>query len=178
MKKLILVSIAFFGIFLGCAAQALDKFSVNMYAGESGMRFLSIKQKKAFAKDAAMANKEDLDFALIISKDGNEQITAWYNLSGKDAKLPASFTGTSTGINAISFDREQFDKCNTNQDLQRMAGHITNSSFSHYTTISNKATEPVLYPCFIYQQTNGKRGLIWVQAGKDNHFEIMVKAMQ
>lgn len=177
MKKAIFVSIAFYAIMFCAAAQDLEKFTLNIQVSASEMPFLSISQKKMFSQSAAKANKNVIDFALIVGKDGHEKITAWYNLSGKDAKVPAEFTGTNTGINAISFDRDQFDKCNTNQDLQRMTGHITNASFSHFATISNKATEWVLYPCFIYQQSNGKRGLIWIMAGKDNNFEILVKAM-
>lgn len=179
MNKLILVAIVFISTAFCCMTQPLENFKVAIQAGDAGQKkYLSISQKKAFSREEAKTHKDVIDFALIMSKDGNEKTTAWYNLSGKDSKVPAELTGTATGINAISIDRDQFEKCNSTADLQRMTGHITNNSFSFYATISNKASEAVLYPCFIFQWPNGQRGLIWVDADGEDTFTVHVKGMQ
>ena len=178
MKKIMLQAVAFLGIFFGAAAQPLSYFETTIGTGDAGSaNYLSMEHKKVYNLTDARSNKLAIDFALLVSKEYNGHTTAWYNMSGKDSKVPAEVHGTATGINAISFDREQFEKCKTTADLQRMTGHITPASFSHYATVSNKAGE-VLYPCFIFQGPDAKRGLIWVDADGENRFIVRVKTMQ
>ena len=132
LSALILVSIAF------CStAQNLQNFTVTLQTKENGSNYLSIANKKAYTQAEAKVNKTTIDFALIITPDNGKQKMEWYNMSGKDGKIPADIIGTATLINAISFDKEQFDKCKTNQDLKRMTGHITNNSFSHFASIGD-----------------------------------------
>ncbi len=66
-----------------------------------------------------------IDFALVATFENNSQQLEWYNMSGRDSRISSALTGTVSMINGISFDREQFDKCATEADLQRMTGHIT-----------------------------------------------------
>jgi ribosomal protein L25 (general stress protein Ctc) len=110
-----------------------------------------------------------------MKKDNGKQKMEWYNMSGKDSKIPAEVTGTATLINAISFDRDQFDKCKTNQYLKRMTGHITNNSFSHFASIGDNIEKEITYQCFIIQLQNGKRALLWIDIDGNKTFKVFVK---
>ena len=96
-------------------------------------------------------------------------------MSGKDSKIPAEITGTVTLINAISFDKEQFDKCKTNQDLKRMTGHLSTNSFSHFATVGDDIEKGIAYHCFIIQFDNGKRALLWLDTLNSSTFKVSVK---
>ena len=169
MKKKILFALAFTCIALISKAQPLDSFSVTLQAGN----YLSVSQKKAFTLPEAKTNKRAIDFILFATAEDGKQKLEWYNLSGKNSKIPLELTGSSTAINAISFDREQFAKCNSNEDLKRMTGHITQNSFSHFSVISDDVKQGINYHCFIIQMENGKRALLWVDAIDNNAVKVL-----
>jgi hypothetical protein len=173
MKKKILSALAFFCIALFSKAQTLSSFTAALQT--DGKNYLSITNKKSYSQVEAKANKTTIDLAFIATQDNGKQRMEWYNMSGKDGKIPAEITGTVTLIKAISFDKEQFDKCKTNQDLKRMTGHITNNSFSHFASIGDDTDKEITYHCFIIQLENGKRALLWIDAVDSNTFEVSVK---
>lgn len=171
MKKKIFVALMFMGIALFSTAQNLQNFTAALSTKDAGSNYLSIANKKVYTQAEAKANRTVIDLALIISHSGTQKIE-WYNMSGKDGKIPAEIRGTATMINGISFDKDQFDKCKTSQDLKRMTGYITNNAFSHFASVGEKE---VTYHCFVVQLENGKRGLLWLYATDSNTFKVMVK---
>jgi hypothetical protein len=171
MKKKILAALLLMGIALFGTAQNLQNFTANLNTKDAGSNYLSIANKKVYTQAEAKANKTAIDLALIISQSGTQKIE-WYNMSGKDGKIPAELRGTATAINAISFDKDQFDKCKTNQDLKRMTGYITNNAFSHFASVGEKE---VTYHCFIIQLENGKRALLWLDAIDATTYKVTVK---
>jgi len=171
MKKNCILSIYIFFIMAVSQAQPLTAFSVTMKT--DSISYLSLTNKKVYRSNQAMANKQFIDFALIPFYDEISPRLEWYNLSGKDDKIPASMIGTSTKINAISFDREQFDKCKTNADLQRMTGYITSTSFSHFSVIGY--TKEINQHCFIIETAAGKRGLMYVMVVENGTIKVEIK---
>lgn len=172
MTKKLFSLLVCFGIVLAGMAQQLQNFTVNISAEKGGNNYLSITDKKAYSASEAKSHKETIDFALIRSDNYGSPVLEWYNMSGKDEKIPAELRGTATVINGISFDKDQFDKCNTAADLKRMAGHVSNNSFSHFASVGEKE---VRYRCFIFLRENGKRGLIWIDS-QASGFKMTVKA--
>lgn len=172
MKKKIFSILVFIGIGLFGTAQNLQSFTVTLNNKGAGSSYLSIANKKAYTPAEAKTNKTVIDLALITNTTGGTQKMEWHNMSGKDDKIPAELRGTVTLINGISFDRDQFDKCKTNQDLKRMTGHITNNSFSHFASVGEKE---ITYHCFIIQLESGKRALLWIDAVDSNTFKVIVK---
>lgn len=175
MKKKILLALTFIGIAFLSRAQNLQSFITALQTKENSSNYFSMLTKKVYTEAEAKNNKSVIDFALIITKSSGKQKMEWYNMSGKDSMIPQEIRGTATLINAISFDREEFDKCKTNQDLQRMTGHLTNSSFSHFASVSDEADKGITYPCFIIQMENGKRALLWIDSIDKNTFKVTVK---
>jgi hypothetical protein len=173
MKKKILSALAFFCIALFSKAQTLNSFTAALQT--DGKNYLSTTNKKSYLQAEAKANKTTIDLALILTQDNSKQKMEWYNMSGKDSKIPTEITGTVTLINAISFDKEQFDKCKTNQDLKRMTGHLSTNSFSHFATVGDDIEKGITYHCFIIQLENGKRALLWIDAVDSNIFKVSVK---
>jgi hypothetical protein len=172
MKKKIVSLFVFISIVFAGTAQNLQSFSVTLTNKEGGSNYVSIAGKKAYTATEAKTNKSAIDLALLSTSDWSGPKIEWYNMSGKDDKIPAELRGTATLINAISLDRDQFNKCNTSQDFKRMTGHITNNSFSHFASVGEKE---VTYHCFIIQLENGKRGLLWLDAVDSNTFKLLVK---
>lgn len=157
LKKIITAAL----IMVCCSAansQALVKFELSVSTDSAS--FISLTEKKVWNKSSAAAHKEQLHLAVIPTSDAFGQRLEWYNLSGKDNRTPAGLNGNNTGIAAISFDREQFDKCHTAADLKRMTGHITKNSFTHFAGIGQNGN--ISQHCFITELENGKRGLIYV----------------
>jgi ribosomal protein L25 (general stress protein Ctc) len=175
MKKKIFSALVFISIAFFSSAQNLQSFTATLQTKENGSNYLSIINKKACSLAEATVDKSAIDLALILTKDNGKQKMEWYNMSGKDSKIPAEVIGTSTLINAISFDRDQFDKCKTNQDLKRMVGHITNNSFSHFASIGDNIEKEIAYHCFIIQLQNGKRALLWIDIDGKKAFKVFVK---
>ena len=173
MKKKILSALTFFCIAIFSRAQTLNSFTAALQT--DGKNYLSITNKKSYSSAEAKANKNAVDLALIITQDNGKQKMEWYNMSGKDGKIPAEITGTATIINAISFDKEQFEKCKTNQDLKRMTGHLTTNSFSHFATVGDDIEKGITYHCFIIQLENGKRALLWLDTLNSSTFKVSVK---
>ncbi|MES2850147.1 MAG: hypothetical protein V4685_13900 [Bacteroidota bacterium] len=171
MKKKIFFLLAFISFVFAGTAQNLQTFSLDLSLKEGGSNYISIANKKAYTAAEAKANKLALDFVLLNTSDWSGSKIEWYNMSGKDDKVPAELTGTASLINGISFDKDQFDKCKTTQDLKRMTSHITNNSFSHFASVGEKE---VTWHCFIIQLQNGKRGLLWVD-GVEGGFKVVVK---
>jgi hypothetical protein len=174
MKTKILLSLALLGIVFFSTAQNLQSFTATLQA-TPGSNYLSIANKKASSQAEAQTNKLAIDLALITTTDNGNQKLEWYNMSGKDSKTPEDMIGTTTLINAISFDKDQFDKCKTNQDLKRMTGHLTNNSFSHFASVTDNVEKGITYHCFIIQLENGKRALLWLDADGSKTFKVMVK---
>lgn len=172
MKKKIISLLVFISIVFAGMAQNLQSFSVNLSVKEGGSNYLSIANKRSYTATEAKSNRSAIDLVLLNTNDWSGAKIEWYNMSGKDDKVPAEVRGTATLINAISFDKGQFDKCKTKQDLKRMTGHITNNSFSHFASVGEKE---VTYHCFIVQLENGKRGLIWIDAVEGGSFSVLVK---
>lgn len=160
---------------LSGSAQKLVSFTVNLKPEVGTNSYLSISQKKAFTPEEAKSNKSSVDLALIITQNDKRQVMEWYNMSGKDDKIPVDLRGTATGISTLSFDKDQFDKCNTSQDLQRMTGYITNSSFVHFASITDDLGAGIKYHCFLVQMENGKRALLWLEAVDTKSFKVSVK---
>jgi len=171
MKKFLILFICLSCILIVSQAQPLTAFSVTMKT--DSISYLSLTDKKIYRSNEAMANKQFIDFALIPFYDKISPRLEWYNMSGKDDKIPAAMTGTATKINAISFDREQFDKCKTHTDLQRMAGYITPSSFSHFAVIGY--TKEINQHCFILERETGKRGLLYVTVVENGTIKVEIK---
>jgi hypothetical protein len=179
MKKKILSALVLFSIALFGKAQNLENFTATLNINENnGSNYLSIVNKKVYTLAEGKINKTAIDFALVITNDNSKQKMEWYNMSGKDSKIPSAVTGTATLINAISFDRDQFDKCKTNQDLKRMTGHITNNSFSHFASIGDNIEKEIAYHCFVIQLQNGKRAILWIEMVNSKTFKITVKLQE
>ncbi|MES2772568.1 MAG: hypothetical protein V4722_00195 [Bacteroidota bacterium] len=177
MKSKIFSFLVFIGIALFSAAQNLESFTATLQLNETGgHNYISIANKKTYTQSEAKANKAAIDLALVVTPDNGKQKAEWYNMSGKDSKIPAELLGTATLINTISLDREQFDQCKTSQDLKRMTGHITNNSLSHFASVGDSVETGVTYHCFIVQLGNGKRVLMWLDAVDARTFKVMVKA--
>lgn len=157
-----------------CLGQNLKSFSLNMQPSEEA--YLGIRSKKAFSEPEMPDHKKETDLALLFVKEDAGSRIEWYNLSGKDDKIPEAFRGTNTRIIAISFDRQQFDKCKTPQDLRRMTGHLTDNSFSHFALLADGNTCEISNPCFVVQMENGKRALLWVQESVGCSFKVFVKS--
>ena len=152
-------------------AQLLKSFTLNMHY--DSLSYLSLKNKKAYTKADAMAVKADLDLGLFGTTSGKLTVTEWYNLKPDNEKVPAPLTGTTTKIVALSFDRDQFDKCKTAADLKRMTGYLTASSFSHFAVIRNSGD--YYQRCFIVETTDGKRGLLFVTETVNGPLKVEVK---
>jgi hypothetical protein len=172
MRNLLLLICCLFLFSSSIVAQQLSAFTTVMQPGNKS--YLSIKNKKAYTEQEADSVKAEIDLALILTPDAISPKFEWYNLSGKDGKVPEKLIGSSAKINALSFDREQFDKCKTPEDLQRMTGHITPRSFSHFAVISHTKNE-INQHCFLVETITGKRALLWVSRGTNNDLKVEVK---
>ena len=153
-------------------AQNLKTFSATLRP--DSLCYLSIKNGKAYTKEAAAAVKTVLDLGLFETKSDKSSIIEWYNLKPDNEKVHEALCGTKTKVAAISFDREQFDKCKTAADLKRMTGYISTNSFSHFAVVRN--SNDYYQRCFIVEKEDGKRGLIFVTAAGGNAFKAEVKA--
>ncbi|MBL0337486.1 MAG: hypothetical protein IPP73_19870 [Chitinophagaceae bacterium] len=152
-------------------AQLLNSFTLNMHA--DSLSYLSIKNKKAYTTAEAGAVKADLDLGLFGTPSGKLIVTEWYNLKPDNEKVPAALTGTTTKIVALSFDRDQFDKCKTAADLKRMTGYLTTNSFSHFAVIRNSSE--YYQRCFIVETMDGKRGLLFVTDTVNGQLKVEMK---
>ena len=153
-------------------AQPLNVFSVIMQP--AGKSYLSIANKKVYNADEALNVKSAIDLCFILTDDATSPKLEWYNLSGKDGKVPEGLVGTSARIIALSLGRDQFDKCKTTEDLTRMTGHLTPNSFSHFAVVSHTKNE-INYHCFIGEAISGKRALLWVSKDTNNSYKIEIK---
>lgn len=142
----------------GLAAQNLKAFTATMRS--DSLSYLSIKNGKAYTAGDAEKIKSNIDLALTADYGGKPPIIEWYNLKPDNEKVPAPLWGTQTKILAISFDRDQFDKCKTAADLKRMTGYITNNSLAHFAVIKNVGE--FYQRCFLIQKEDGKRGLLFM----------------
>lgn len=176
MKRGILTAFALItGALLG-NAQNLESFTDTLETGKNN--YLSIIDKKTYTEAEAKLRKSSIDLALVTTKTEGKRKMEWQNMSGKDGNIPNTLKGTATIINTISFDKEQFDKCKTNQDLKRMTGHLTNNSFSHFASVSDDLDIGIKYHCFILQLENGNRALLWLDAISNNNFKVSIKVQK
>jgi len=153
-------------------AQNLKVFTVNMKADR--LCYLSIKNNKAYTTATVAAVKEEVDLGLFRTTADKNDVLEWYNLKKENEKVPAHLTGTNTGVAAISFDRDQFDKCKTAADLSRMTGYLTRNSFSHFAVIRNSSSS--YQRCFIAETADKKRALIYVTINPGNSITTEVKS--
>lgn len=150
-------------------AQNLKSFTANM-RGDS-LCYLSIKNGKAYTAGQADEVKSVLDLGLFVTINDKSSLTEWYNLKPDNEKVPAGLTGTQTKVVAISFDRDQFDKCKTVADLKRMTGYLSTNSFSHFAVVKN--SDDYYQRCFVVERQGGIRGLIFMTpAGKGWKVEV------
>jgi hypothetical protein len=176
IKKRILPVLVLVAIALFSKAQALESFTATLQTHETGGRtYLSIANKKSYTTAEAKSNKTSIDMALVSTQTDGKLKMEWYNMSGKDGKISEEMIGTATLINAISVDKDQFNQCKTNQDLNRMTGHITKNAFSHFASVSDDVEKGINYHCFIVQFENGKRALLWLEASDSNTYKVTVK---
>lgn len=152
-------------------AQVLKTFNLTMHP--DSLAYLSLKNKKAYTAAKAVTVKADLDLGLIETKTGKASITEWYNLKPDNEKVPSTLTGTTTKIAAISFDRDQFDKCKTAADLKRMTGYLSSNSLAHFAVIRNSTD--YYQRCFIIEKADGKRGLLFVTETGSGRLKVEVK---
>jgi hypothetical protein len=161
-------------LILSCNLFAQQLIAFNSYMQPGGKSYVSITNKKVYTVDEAADVKSTIDLALILTNDATSPKLEWYNLSGKDGKVPEKLVGTSAKIIGLSFDREQFDKCKTAEDLKRMTGHLTPNSFSHFAVVSHTKNE-INYHCFIAETINGKRALIWISKDANDGYKVEIK---
>lgn len=162
MKQSLIVLALFASV--SCFSQNLKTFSATLRP--DSLCYLSIKNGKAYTKDSAADAKTVLDLGLFETKNDKSSIIEWYNLKPGNEKVPESLCGTKTKVAAISFDREQFDKCKTAADLKRMTGYISTNSLSHFAVVRN--SNDYYQRCFIIEREDGKRGLIFVTTSGNN----------
>ena len=172
---------ALFSILLTAAsfmaqAQELTTFSLTVQPDVSkGKAFISIINQAVYAESDAIVNKNHIDFMYALSVSGQDTLKELYNMSGKSSIVPEKVQGTQTGINAISWGKDEWNKCKTSTDLKRMAGHFGNNSFSFYAVVANNHTGSINYHCFVFQLANGKRGVLYVEKGSVNELILRVK---
>lgn len=176
MKQKFIMSLIFTSLAIFCNAQKLEVFTTTLELNASGKSaYISISLKKTIEEQDAVNNKTALDIVLIRTISDKIKTLEWYTMNSKDNRIPNELSGNNTVINAISFDREQFDKCITNQDLSKMTGYLTKNSFSHFASISDNLAKGIIYPCFIIEQEDGKRALLWIEMTDETHFKVTVK---
>ena len=156
---------------LSCFSQNLNSFSATLRP--DSLCYLSISKGKAYTSSAAGEVKTVLDLGLFETKSDKSSIIEWYNLKPDNEKVPAALCGTKTKVAAISFDRDQFDKCKTAADLKRMTGYISTNSLSHFAVVRN--SNDYYQRCFIIEREDGKRGLIFVTNTGGNVFRAEIK---
>lgn len=164
----ILISLLF-----SVSGKAQDLKKISFVVKTDSLSYISMSERKVFTGSAAFAHKQQLHLALVPSGDAAAKTLEWYNLSGKDDKLPKQVLGTAIKISAISFDREQFDKCKTAADLKRMTGYLTSNSLSHFAVVRNSAH--YYQRCFIFELKDGKRGLMYITEQENNSLKVDVK---
>ncbi len=152
-------------------AQNLKSFTVTM--SPDTLPYLSIKNSKAYSSSAAADVKTGLDLGLFETKGGKISVLEWFNLKPDNERVPATLTGTKTKVAAISFDRDQFDKCKTAADLKRMTGYLSTNSLSNFAVVRNSSE--YYQRCFIAEREDGKRGLIFVTTVGGNTLKVEVK---
>lgn len=155
-------------------AQPLKAFSLTLHY--DSLPYLSLKNKKVYSASGAEAVKTDVDLSLVVTRDDSKSTWEWYNLKMDNEKVPENLTGSRTGIVAVSFDREQFDKCKTAADLDRMTGHMTANSFSHFAVIGSNGQ--ISNPCFLARMESGKKALIYVTVINGMRCGITVKLQE
>ena len=152
-------------------AQVLKNYSLAI--NTTSIAYVGLEEQKVYSASEAPSHKQSINLALVPSVVEGTIKLEWYNLSGKDDKLPKVVLGTTTKIVAISFDKDQFDNCKTIADLKRMTGHITANSFSHFAVVCTDTL--IIQHCFLFETPSGKRGLIYALANENNALKIVVK---
>lgn len=170
MKKLFL-SVLVFSCLYTVKAQKLASFSLTLPV----QGYVSIGNKQVYTEANAQGVKQALDFLYSLRVDGRDTIKEFYNMSNKASVVPENLQGTQTGIAPISWDKDLFNKCETVADMKRMAGHITNHSFSFYAVIANNHAGIINYPCLIFQLASGKRGVMYITRADNDALLVKIK---
>lgn len=148
--------------------QALKTFSFTVKPGE----YMDLHGGKAYGEKEATANKAALDFVYLVSRDGGSVKREFFDLSGKDTKLPPGVLGNKAGIVALGWDDSLVAKCKSTADLKRMAGSYTPNSFSFYATVSNNRTGDLENKRFIFLDHQGRMGFFTVKAGSGDELIV------
>ena len=170
MKKII-IAICCIIITISSAAQNLKTFTLTIQPKS----YISIEKQKAFSEAEAAAVKESIDFLYATHSFGKDTVKKITNMSSKSEAVPNKIQGTQSSIVAISWDIDLWNKCKTVADLNRMAGHITNNSFSYHAEFANNHTGEINYPIFIFKTMDGKRGVMYVQKALGNDIKLTLK---
>jgi len=175
MKKII-SAISCITISVCSTAQNLKTFTLSVQPNISnGKSYISIEKQNVFSENEAAAIKESIDFLYAAYISGIDTVKEFTNMSIKSEAVPKSLQGTQSAIVAISWDIDLWNKCRTTADLKRMTGYMTNNSFSYHAEMASNHTGEINYPFFIFQTSNGKRGIIYVQKEPGNGIKITIK---
>lgn len=139
----------------------LRTFSFTVKPGS----YLSLHEGKAYTEKEAPAHKADLDFVYLAARDGGNIKREFYDLSGKDTKLPPEVLGNKAGIVALSWDDDLVAKCRTTADLARMTSTYTANSFSFFAVVTNNRTGDIENRRFIFRDARERMGLFTVKLG-------------
>jgi hypothetical protein len=152
-------------------APALLTHSITVKPGE----YVSLHDGKAYGAGEAAAHKAELDFVYLVGNDGGTVKKEFYNLSGKDTKLPDEVLGTRAGIVALTWDDELVAKCKTVADLKRMTGSYTANSFSFYGTAANNAQGELENKRFIFLDSKERMGFFTIKAREGDALALEVR---
>ncbi len=153
------------------AAPSLSSFTVTVQPGE----YVSLHEGKVYAEKDAAAHKADLDFVYLVVKDGGNVKKEFYNLSGKDTKLPAEVLGSKSGIVALTWDDDLVAKCKTVADLKRMTGSYSANSFSFYGTAANNRTGDLDTKRFIFMDAKDRMGFFTLKPGAGDALSLEIR---
>lgn len=153
------------------AEPALLSFTVTVKPGA----YVSLHEGKAYAEKEAAAHKADLDFVYLVAKDSGSFKKEFYNLSGKDTKLPPEVLGTKAGIVALTWDDDLVAKCKTIADLKRMTGSYTANSFSFYGTLANNRSGDLENKRFIFLDAHERMGFFTAKRSDGDELIIDVR---
>jgi hypothetical protein len=167
MKKLLSSFLLCICIFAG-KAQNLKQTSVDI---SKDRPYFSLTTGKSFDKKGA-SSADLLYDENVIGKDTEK---SFYNLSEKSGKSPDMISDKPVVIAGLSWDRDTWNRCKTVADLKRMTTNITNNSFSFFASIANNSTGDITYPCFIVQQHNGKRGIMFLSKKNNTDIHVEIK---
>jgi hypothetical protein len=152
------------------AADPLKAFSVSLKPKAAA--YASLHAGKAYTEADAVAHKADVDFLYLVTRADGSVKRELFNLSGKDAPIPAELVGAKAGIVALSWDDDLLAKCKTVTDLKRMAGGYNAGSFSFFVGLSNNKTGELDNKRFMFLDAQGRMGFFTAKLGADDELTL------